>query len=190
MRLTALLVCAVSGFQKPSSHIGRRATLLRDTMEVEAFLNENYAGFSAIVFQNEELWKGLQDAEGYTIMAPNNEAFENLDAKERSQLKDPRNGEICEKMGAYHVIAEPVTADELYQAGGVLTVGGEIPVGRSMTGGFFGFGGKEDGGVTINGAKIVNSYEISNCIIHEVDAFCHPQVLFRYLDQLRIPGSS
>ena len=53
-----------------------------------------------------------------------------------------------------------------------------------------GIGGKEDGGVTVNGAKIVSSKSIGECIIHEMDDFAHPKVLDRYFDQLRIPGSS
>ena len=57
-------------------------------------------------------------------------------------------------------------------------------------GGLFGIGGKEDGGVTVNGAKIVRSQELGACLIHEMDGFCNPQLLWRYLDQLRIPGSS
>ena len=63
-------------------------------------------------------------------------------------------------------------------------------VGRSVVGGFMGIGGKEDGGVTVNGAKIVSSKSIGECIIHEMDDFAHPKVLDRYFDQLRIPGSS
>ena len=53
-----------------------------------------------------------------------------------------------------------------------------------------GLGGTEDGGVTINGAKILASTDVGDCVVHEVDGFCNPQLLFRYLDQLRIPGSS
>jgi uncharacterized surface protein with fasciclin (FAS1) repeats len=51
-------------------------------------------------------------------------------------------------------------------------------------------GEKEDGGVTINGAKVVESIEIGNCVVHEVDTLVSPQILWRYMDQLRIPGSS
>jgi hypothetical protein len=50
-------------------------------------------------------------------------------------------------------------------------MGGEIPVDRSsITGGMFGFGGKEDGGVTINGAKVMETINISDSIIHSVDS--------------------
>lgn len=116
-------------------------------------------------------------------------AFEALGEKKRMQLADARNGETTEKIAAYHVIAEPVTAEALLASGGVITLGGEIPVGRSTSGGFFGVGGQQDGGVTINGAKVVESIDIGNCIVHEVDTLISPQIIWRYMDQLRIPGS-
>ncbi len=53
-----------------------------------------------------------------------------------------------------------------------------------------GIGGKEDGGVTINGAKILSTTEVDTCLIHEVDALVSPEILWRYCDQLRIPGSN
>ena len=67
---------------------------------------------------------------------------------------------------------------------------GEVSVGRSTTGGLFGFGGQEDGGVLIGGAKLLNTVEIGNCLVHEMDGLCNPKALFRFLDVLRIPGSS
>jgi len=68
-------------------------------------------------------------------------------------------------------------------------LGGEVPVGRSTTGGLFEFGGQEDGGILIQQARITQSYEISTGIIHEVDTLISPQILWRYMNQLRIPGS-
>ena len=60
-------------------------------------------------------------------------------------------------------------------------------------GGLFGFlgggGEKDEGTVTINGAKLTQSFDIGNVIIHEVDALVSPKILWRYADQLRIPGS-
>jgi hypothetical protein len=88
------------------------------------------------------------------------------------------------------VIASTVSAEALFQAGGVITHGGEVVVERTMTGGMFGMGGKEDGGVTIGGAKVVKSVPLGNGILHEVDALMSPNVLWRYMDQLRIPGSN
>ena len=74
--------------------------------------------------------------------------------------------------------------------GGVLTLGGELRVGRSKSGGFLGFGAKEDGNVVIgnNSALIIKSTKIGNGVIHEVDNFVAPDLIWRYYDQLRIPG--
>jgi len=74
--------------------------------------------------------------------------------------------------------------------GGVLTLGGELRVGRSKSGGFMGWYAKEDGGVVIgnNEARVVKSTSVANCVIHEVDGFVAPDLIWRYFDQLRIPG--
>lgn len=170
----------------------RRTTLLRDTAEVEETMKTQYPSFMKLILsKNSDVWKQLSDAseEGFTIFAPNSSAMNGLGEKKLSQLDDTRNGETAEKIAAYHTIGERVSSDELYNSGGVITLGGTIDVGRSKTGGFMGLGGKEDGGVTINGAKIVQTLEVGNCLIHEVDALVSPDLLWRYLDQLRIPGS-
>ena len=191
MRALLLAACA-SALQPPrlTQRPQRPATRLYNTAEVEACLNDEFPSFAALVFQNEELWRGLRDGSGYTVLAPNEAAFNALDEKRRAQLKDPRNGEVVEQIGAYHVISDPVSKDDLYESSGVVTAGGRIDVGRSVTGGLFGIGGREDGGVTVNGARIVSSRQIGECVVHEMDDFAHPKVLDRYFDQLRIPGSS
>lgn len=49
---------------------------------------------------------------------------------------------VSEKIASYHVILEPVNADQLFNSGGVITEGGAIPADRTVSGGFFGVGGK------------------------------------------------
>lgn len=169
------------------------STLLRDTSQVEETIASQYPIFmNLIMSKNADLWKQLSDAsaEGFSVFAANDIAMQNLGEKKLSQLADDRNGETAEKIAAFHAIGEKVTSEELYNSGGVVTLGGVIDVSRSTTGGFMGIGAKEDGGVTINGARIVQSYMVANCIIHEVDALVSPEILWRYIDQLRIPGSS
>ena len=182
------------GFQATTVFsVKRRATLLRDTAQVEEVLNSQYPLFSKLVInKNAEVWKKLSDAssDGFTIFAPNDNAMRNLGDQKLSQLDDVRNTETAEKIAAFHAIGERVTADELYNSGGVVTIAGVVDVGRLVTGGFMGIGGKEDGGVTINGSKIVQTTEIEASLIHEVDTLVSPDVLWRYLDQLRIPGSN
>jgi hypothetical protein len=62
-------------------------------------------------------------------------------------------------------------------------------VGRSKSGGFWGYGAKEDGDIVIGPeAKIVQSFNVESCVVHEMDALVSPLALWRYCDQLRIPG--
>mmetsp|Transcript_21122 Transcript_21122/g.29840 ORF Transcript_21122/g.29840 Transcript_21122/m.29840 type:complete len:218 (-) Transcript_21122:279-932(-) len=163
------------------------------TAYLEEILAANYPQLMQLLLsKNDGIWKALRKSnQGYTIFAPNAQAFADLGEKKVEQLADPRNLETAEKVASYHVIAEAVTADQLFASGGVITMGGEIPIGRSTTGGFFGIGGQEDGGVTVNGANVVETFVLDGGgVIHEVDKLISPQVLWRYVDQLRIPGSS
>jgi uncharacterized surface protein with fasciclin (FAS1) repeats len=159
--------------------------------ELETYLKEQYPSFMAVLSPNEKAMKALMESEsGFTIFCPNKEAFESLGEKKREQLEDIRNVETTDNIGSYHIICEPVTATDLFASGGVITLGGTVIVERSVSGGFFGVGGKEDGGVTIGGSKVVKSIEFgSNGILHETDGLVSPELLWRYMDQLRIPGS-
>lgn len=162
------------------------------SFDIEAFLNERYPAFMTVLSRNEKACKILRESGsvGFTVFAPNDQAFFDLGEERCAQLVDARNSETAEKIGAFHVINEPVSAQALYNAGGILTMGGEVPIDRSVQGGFFGIGGKEDGGVTVNGANVLNSMEVGSGIVHEMDAFISPNLLWRFMDQLRIPGSS
>lgn len=173
--------------------------------EVELFLNKRYPSFSKILL-NDDVRKAINDGKS-TIFVPNEAAFERLDEKKRSQITDPRNEEIREKMGSYHLIpGQTISAIELKTEdwtkgrpkdgskpntliAGIVTLSGEVPVGRSKSGGFLGFGAKEDGDIVVGPkAKIVQSFNVQDSMIHEMDGFISPQVLWRYMDQLRIPG--
>lgn len=45
----------------------------------------------------------------------------------------------------------------------------------------------EDGGVTLNGAKVIKTLEFADAtktgVVHEVDGFISPSILWRYADQ-------
>ncbi|KAL7460007.1 hypothetical protein ACHAXS_001636 [Conticribra weissflogii] len=189
-----------TAFQRRHFHrqLSRRRiqpTLHSSASDAEEFVASKFPSCSALLIKNKDVMKAINDSDaGYTVFAPNDDAFKALGDKKLMQLKDDRNGEMAEKIAAYHVIAEPVTADELFDAGGVITMGGEVPIERTVSGGLFGVGGKEDGGIALNSAKVLNSFEFSGdtgkmCIVHEVNAFISPNILWRYADQLRIPGS-
>ena len=176
------------------------------TAKVDAFLNKFFPAFSEKLL-NDNVRKAI--AEGsVTVFAPTDKAFEKLGEKKLSQLEDPRNDEIRDKMGSYHCIPErAISAMELrtedWSQGrpkdgsppntvisAVVSLSGEVPVGRSKSGGFLNFfGAKEDGDIVIGPeAKIVKSFNVQDCIVHEMDALVSPDLLWRYCDQLRIPG--
>mmetsp|Transcript_46924 Transcript_46924/g.69441 ORF Transcript_46924/g.69441 Transcript_46924/m.69441 type:complete len:222 (+) Transcript_46924:53-718(+) len=215
--LVLSIALVANAFHVPSSPaFSRRNTLLRktqddtnasvETEDVESVLAEMYPAFHSLVSKNENIWKTLGKSEnGFTLFVPNAEAFEDLGDKKLLQIEDPRNLETVEKIGAYHVIPGEAVSAEIFKRedwtvprtdgvaalkiGGVMTLGGELPVGRSKSGGFMGLGAKEDGSVVIGGsANIIKSFTVGKCLVHEVDALVSPQILWRYCDQLRIPG--
>ena len=169
-------------------------TILRDTLsEVDGLVKKEYPIFYKLILsRNTDLWKDLGAAEaddtigGFTIFAPNDEAMENLGKKRLDQLVDDRNSETAEKIAAFHAVAESVGGWELITSGGIVTVGGVVDVGKSKVGGFFGFGGKEDGGVMVSGSKIIQTKQIGKTVVHEMDGLISPEILWRYMDQLRI----
>ena len=176
------------------------------TVKVDAFLEKFFPMFHDKLL-NDEMRKAI--AEGsVTVFAPTDEAFQRLGDKKLKQLDDPRNDEIRNKMGSYHCIPErAISAMELrtedWSQGRpkdgsppntviakVVSLSGEVPVGRSKSGGFLNFfGAKEDGDIVVGPeAKIVKSFNVQDCIVHEMDALVSPELLWRYCDQLRIPG--
>jgi uncharacterized surface protein with fasciclin (FAS1) repeats len=163
-----------------------------DLLLVKSTLAEYFPGFNFILQKNDAIWKALAGAEGggFTIFVLGQDAMGAMGEGKLKQLMDPRNLEQTEKIGSYHVIAETVTAEQLFNSGGVVTLGGEVLIERSRSGGMFGVGGKEDGSVTLNGAKVLRSVPLGSGIVHEVDSLISPNIIWRYMDQLRIPGSS
>jgi len=173
-----------------SIKVSLSASAVKDSSDVESYLATHHPTFATLISPKyESVWKKLREADQYTIFAPTASAFEALGPQKLRQLQDPRNSETTEKICTFHCINEPVSAEELFSCGGVITLGGTVPVTRSISGGVFGLGGKEDGTVKVQGAKVVRSVEVSNCIIHEVDSLVSPQLLWRFMDQLRIPFS-
>eukprot|EP00986_Skeletonema_menzelii_P011440 scaffold5882_cov152-Skeletonema_menzelii.AAC.5 len=180
----------------------------KEEQTIAAFLKENYPLFESTIFSKiPNVYKECESSTGFTIFAAPEVVMVDIDQKRKLQISDPRNAEITEKLASYHLIPNgkvtrerlqredwtvPRTADGVaaLSIGGVLTAGGELRVGRSKSGGFMGFGAKEDGGVVIgnNDAKIVKSVNVGKGIVHEVDALVAPDLIWRYFDQLRIPG--
>jgi uncharacterized surface protein with fasciclin (FAS1) repeats len=201
--MMTLLIATSAAFQQRPALGSRSLTFLRSSdgyaigrSEVENFLEENYSTFyNLLLARNEEVIKKLRENEdtGFTVFAPNEGVFTALGEKRKNQLMDERNLESAEKMGAYHVIGdETVSKNTLLDenVGGVLTIGGEVRVGPSQSGGFFGIGAKDDGGVVVGtNGHAIQSFNIGPGVVHEVDALVSPEILWRYCDQLRIPGA-
>ena len=209
--LMSVVLAVANAFQVVPA-VCRPMTLLRadtqdagERIEVEVFLKKKYSAFHSLITKNPDIFKMASG--NSTYFAPTDQAFADLGEKKQAQLEDPRNLETAQKIAAYHVIGQEAIPSVRLRTedwtvprpkdgsppkltiGGVMTMGGEVPVGRTKSGGFLGFGAKEDGGIVIGpDAKIIQSYNVGDCIVHEVDALLSPVVLWRYCDQLRIPG--
>lgn len=98
----------------------------------------------------------------FTVFAPTNAAFEALPAGVVDALLLPENKETLAKILTYHVVAGNVMAADV-KAGDVATVEGQnIAIAT-------------DGGVTVNGAKVVQTDVVgSNGVIHVIDAVLLP----------------
>ncbi len=170
---------------------------------IQSFLQENYPLFESLLLAKipsiYDTLRASDSANGFTIFCPSNSVMEGIDPKRRIQIVDPRNDEVTEKLASYHVISNgkvtqerlkredwtvPRSADGVaaLSIGGVLTLAGELRVGRSKSGGFLGFGAKEDGGVVIgnNEARVIKSTAVGrNGVVHEVDGFVAPDLIWR-----------
>lgn len=78
--------------------------------KLDAFLEKKYKKFHQLI--NDEMMKAIKNG-SVTVFVPNDAAFEALGEKKLQQLGDPRNKEIREKMGSYHILPEPISAVEL-----------------------------------------------------------------------------
>jgi uncharacterized surface protein with fasciclin (FAS1) repeats len=155
----------------------------QNLLAARTFLQENYPIFYSILQKNDDVWKaiGEDDADkgeiGFTIFAVSDASLQQLGDKKASQLMDPRNLETTQRIAGYHVLSETVTAEQLFNCGAVVTSSGEIPVDQ------------EDGGVLINKAKATQTWQVGTGLVHEVEGLVCPNIMWRYMDQLRIPGS-
>jgi uncharacterized surface protein with fasciclin (FAS1) repeats len=100
---------------------------------------------------------------------------------------------------------QPKTAENLpaLKLGALVTMGGEVPIGRfkqKTKGSIFRTlvnkkktvrdkDGKALTEIVVGpSGRIIQSVKVGKAIIHEVDGFCSPSLLWRYFDQLRLPG--
>ena len=108
--MRALLLAAfTSALQPPrlTQRPQRPATRLYNTAEVEACLNDEFRPLRRSCSRTRSCGGACGTARDIPVLAPNEAAFAKLDDKRQNQLKDPRNGEVVEQIGAYHVISDP-----------------------------------------------------------------------------------
>jgi uncharacterized surface protein with fasciclin (FAS1) repeats len=194
-----------SSLQKQPDDVGNTIVY-----QVEEYLAERYPMYTNMILRkNEDLWKKLLEKAviengGFTIFTLTDKWLtQNVITNEKimAQVQDPRNIETLEKISLYHTVNEIVSYEALCNAGGIQTMGGIIPVEENKGGnGLFSFFGKNtkrsqnddelNAPITINGANIIRYYMIDNeCSIFEIDNLISPKLLWRYMDQLRIPGT-
>jgi Fasciclin domain len=169
---------------------------------VESYVQEQHAIFwNLVLSKNDALWKALRESassnlsnNGITLFCPTNEAMKALGEARLRQLADDRNYETVLRMGEFHAVSEPVSADVLFNSAGVVSLARAsrdqiLAVERRKVGGFMGIGGTEDGTSTVGGAQIVQTICLGPSFIHATNGLVSPSILWRYCDQLRIPGT-
>ena len=99
----------------------------------------------------------------FTVFAPTNEAFAKLPKGTVEDLLKPENKEKLVAILTYHVVSGKVMAADV-KAGKVKTVqGGELEIAT-------------EGGVTVNGAKVVKTDIVgTNGVIHVLDSVVLPK---------------
>ena len=138
-------------------------TLELETVVATAAGNADFSTLVAAV-KAAGLVETLNGAGPFTIFAPTNAAFAKLPKGTVEELLKPENKAKLTAVLTYHVVAGKVLAADV-ETGMVKTVqGGELDVKVA------------DGGVTVNGAKVVKTDIIgSNGVIHVIDSVVLPK---------------
>ena len=138
-------------------------TLELETVVATAAGNADFSTLVAAV-KAAGLVDTLNGAGPFTIFAPTNAAFAKLPKGTVEELLKPENKAKLTAVLTYHVVAGKVLAADV-ETGMVKTVqGGELDVKVA------------DGGVTVNGAKVVKTDIIgSNGVIHVIDSVVLPK---------------
>jgi uncharacterized surface protein with fasciclin (FAS1) repeats len=140
---------------------GARNLTAGDIVEVAAG-NENFSTLVAAV-KAAGLVETLKGEGPFTVFAPTNEAFAKLPAGTVEDLLKPENKEKLVAVLTYHVVAGKVMAADV-KAGEVATVQGSKATLAT------------EGGVTIDGAKVVTAdVAADNGVIHVIDTVILPK---------------
>ena len=119
----------------------------------------------AVALEAAGLVETLQGKGPFTVFAPTDEAFAKLPPGTVEELLKPENKEKLTSVLTYHVVQGRVTAKDVVDLESAETVNGQS---LAVT--------VEDGGVTIDGANVVDAdIECSNGVIHVIDRVVLPQ---------------
>ncbi len=141
---------------------GKPAKAAKGTVVEIAAGNKDFSTLVAAV-KAAGLAETLSGTGPFTVFAPTNEAFAKLPKGTVEELLKPENKEKLAGILTYHVVAGKVMAADV-KAGNVKTVqGGELEIAT-------------EGGVTVNGAKVVKTDIIgTNGVIHVIDSVVLPK---------------
>lgn len=104
----------------------------------------------------------LQDASvNYTLFAPTNAAFDKLDAKVLSDLKDPKNAEKLKDLLTYHVVRGKQLAADIAAMGELQALNDKVIAVKKSESGAVGVG---------NAVVTVADVDATNGVVHTIDA--------------------
>lgn len=84
-----------TAFQSQHDCMRKSASIFNSANDVEEYLAAVFPACSALLAKNADVMKKIIKADnGFTIFAPNNDAFAALGEKKRAQLDDIRNAEV------------------------------------------------------------------------------------------------
>ena len=123
--------------------------------------------FISIMLRRPQIFDDLPKNREYTIFAPTDEAFNNLDPAIRDRIFEPEFGEQLDKLMHNHIIFGKYNIEDLKDGMVIESVGGKNLL---IT--------HENGKVMINGAAIVVPDGITDKgVLHEIDKVLVPQDL-------------
>ena len=159
--LTALVIIA-AGSLATTAFAGKKEKADKPTVVAIAADNKDFSTLVAAV-KAAGLVDTLNGDGPFTIFAPTNEAFAKLPKGTVEDLLKPENKKKLVAILTYHVVSGRVMAVDV-KAGKVKTVqGGELEIAT-------------EGGVTVNGAKVVKTDIVGkNGVIHVIDTVVLPK---------------
>ena len=119
----------------------------------------------AMALQAADLVETLKGAGPFTVFAPTDEAFAKLPAGTLEALLKPENKSKLRRILTAHVVAGKVMAADAVKLGSAKAVSGDTLTIASR-----------DGGVTVDGAKVVKTdLAATNGVIHVIDSVILPK---------------